>query len=252
MHIKELYTHWLPGHADNLNVMEVLASADEAMPALAARLAGADPASAASSASAVTSQTSAPGDLAGEVHEATVRNLEIEIVAVAVLHARQRLPLQQIHPSVPDVRNVRFGQEQLREASAAAIICNAGMCDIALRQACEPTGAPAGFEGRGPSSAALSESPAALAMPAREEQAPAEAAKASEPVVDTCMSSSLSDIPGSLAIPASSEQPPEKSVVGSSALTDAGMSLVLPHSLAGLPTSALDRDTDSRTDVLPD
>ena len=69
-HLKEVYTHRLPGHADNLNVMEVLASADEAMPALAARLAGADPASAASSASAVTSQTSAPGDLAGEMHEA--------------------------------------------------------------------------------------------------------------------------------------------------------------------------------------
>ena len=80
--------------------MEVLASADEAMPALAARLAGADPASAASSASAVTSQTSAPGDLAGGMHEAIARNLGIVILAAAVLHTRQRLLLQRMHPSV--------------------------------------------------------------------------------------------------------------------------------------------------------
>ena len=93
-------THRLPGHADNLNVMEVLASADEAMPALAARLAGADPASAASSASAVTSQISAPGDLAGGMHEAIARNLGIGILAAAVLHTRQRLLLQRMHPSV--------------------------------------------------------------------------------------------------------------------------------------------------------
>ncbi|CAK0785394.1 hypothetical protein CVIRNUC_008603 [Coccomyxa viridis] len=160
-------------NVDNLNVMEVLASADEAMPALAARLAGTHPASAASSASAVTSQTSAPEGVAG-------------------------------------------------------------------------------FEGRGPSSAALSESPAALAMPAREEQAPAEAARTSEPVVDTCMSPTLPDIPGSHAMPASGEQPPEESNIGSSALSDAGMSLVPPHSSAGLPISVLDGGIDGRSDALPD
>ena len=147
---------------------------------------------------------------------------------------------------------MHLGQELQAEASAAAIICNAGMYDIAFGQACEATGAPAGFEGRDPSSAALSESPAALAMPAREEQAIAEAAKASEPVVDTRISPTQSDIPGSLAMPASSEQPPEESNVGSSALTDAGMSLGLSHSLAGLPTSAQDGGTDLRTDALPD
>ena len=89
-------------------------------------------------------------------------------------------------------------------------------------------------------------------MPAREEQAPAEAAKASEPVVDRSMSATLLEIPKSLAMPASSEQPPEESNIGSSALSDAGMSLVLPQSSAGLPTSALDGGTDSRTDALPD
>ena len=232
--------------------MEVLASADEAMPALAARLAGTHPASAASSASAVTSQTSAPEGVAGEMHEAVARNLEVWTVAVAALHTRQRLPLQRMHPGVPVIHNVQRGQEQLREASAAATICNAGTNDIALRQACEPTGPPAGFEGRGPSSAALSESPAALAMPAREEQAPAEAARTSEPVVDTCMSPTLPDIPGSHAMPASGEQPPEESNIGSSALSDAGMSLVPPHSSAGLPISVLDGGIDGRSDALPD
>ena len=92
--------------------MEVLASADEAMPALAARLAGADPASAASSASAVTSQTSAPGDPSGEMAETPARNLDTGPVSVAALHTRSRPPLQQMRVSVPADEGVQLGQEE--------------------------------------------------------------------------------------------------------------------------------------------
>lgn len=82
------------------------------------------------------------------------------------------------------------------------------MRDIVLRQACAPAGAPAGLEVQGPSSAALSESPAALAMPAKGAQAHAEADKKAGPVADISMGPTLSDIPAALARPASGEQPP--------------------------------------------
>lgn len=94
--------------------MEVLASADEAMPALAARLAGADPASAASSASAVTSQTSAPGPLAGEMEETPARKLATGPVSVAALHSRARPTLRQMHVSVQADEDVQLRREQPR------------------------------------------------------------------------------------------------------------------------------------------
>ena len=114
------------------------------------------------------------------------------------------------------------------------------------------SGAPAGFEERAPSSAALSESPAALAMPARTEDAPAEADKKPEPKADSCMSPSLSDMPAALARPGSDEQPPEKMDVESAAPTDASMSLARLDPLAGLPEAALDRERVIKTDPIPD
>ena len=114
-------THWLP-HADNLNVMEVLASADEAMPALAARLAGADPASAASSASAVTSQTPAPGDLAGKAEGTIAKKLESRLISVAILQTTKRQNLQPMRASVQAYRDAQ------EKADIGKLSCNHVQC----------------------------------------------------------------------------------------------------------------------------
>ena len=144
--------------------MEVLASADEAMPALAQRLAAAPaPAqAAASSAPAVLSRASAPSDCALAPEPAAAEDLPCSSAPAVGLDTKQQPVSEQ---------QAVLGLEAEDRAPAAVPACKIGTDDSSLRQAGASASAPAGgLNGRAMSSAALSESPAALAMPAREDQ----------------------------------------------------------------------------------
>lgn len=206
-------------------MLEVLASADEAMEALALRLADA-PAS--SSAPAVLSHASAPAEVHGAAEPEEAPCLHHSSAPAAALHGREEctaaspmsqaaieegnaaallkaqknpasaelptsqpdalagsaaalhsrvepasaeLPISQ--PATAEETHGQAGAEASRAAAALTVPCSAEVERTHPRQDAPPAGAPGPSLGTRPlSSAALSESPAALAMPSSEEQLP--------------------------------------------------------------------------------
>lgn len=154
------------GSADNLNVMEVLASSDEAMPALAKRLAGA---SMSRSAPAVLSRTLPPNTLTSAPEQSAALELpQMAAPAAAPQNGEEHAMKQKDGPSGA-CEGLDNRQDLEGIAAGAAAPCSIRAEEGTVRQDSILKAAKTESLKARPSSAALSESPAALAMPAREE-----------------------------------------------------------------------------------
>ena len=179
--------------ADNLNVMEVLASADEAMPALAECLAGIPPinlpqtvshASAPSAPAAerpvgVLHSTSAPAMLSNPPAASSCVSIPGQpaaselypVFAPAAALANDHAPTSK-QPAFhfQTDQGLISKEEPGKGAGVAEPLLRTVADEASPSQASAPATEPGdGLRARAMSSAALSESPAALAMPAREE-----------------------------------------------------------------------------------